>query len=127
MRRLQGNLAYQAALADRKGNVPVPPHPAYLTSPTLQQSLKSKSQTAGTQAGEGPTDTAADREESFTYLSELYDKLQALFPGIDPTKEPSHPQQRPQGPPGQGPVQGQRPGGQQGSPTVAQHQGVPTA
>lgn len=120
MRRLQGNLAYLAALADRKGNVHVPAHPAYLSAPSLNLALKTRAQNAGSGTGgsDNTTDVMADREERHRDMVEQYAKLQALFPGVDPNKEPAI-QQRPQGQgqqqQGAGQAPGQRPGVQQGS------------
>lgn len=37
-----------------------------------------------------PVDGGADREERNKILKDLYEKLQRLFPGIDPTKEPTY-------------------------------------
>lgn len=66
-----------------------------------------------------PADPASDREERNKFLRDLYGKLQALFPGIDPKKEPAFSMQNARGP--------QKPGqqGQQGSPTVGQARGTP--
>ncbi|KXH47184.1 hypothetical protein CSIM01_06466 [Colletotrichum simmondsii] len=122
MRRLQANLAYLAALADRKGNVQVPPSPAYLSSPPLNMALKIRNSTPPGDIPENNPDPMTDREERSKYLSELYRKLQALFPNADPKKEP--PLQaagRPQGQPGQQ-GQGQRPPSHHASPAMAQAQ-----
>ncbi|KAH6666421.1 hypothetical protein B0J14DRAFT_202544 [Halenospora varia] len=99
MRRLQSNLAYLAAIADRshKPSSQIPSHPAIMTAPPSHR----------------------NRLET---LKDQYKRLQALFPGVDPKKEPpmpaSNPAARPQGqqqagqsgqkPPGQGMDQNQQ-------------------
>lgn len=125
MRRLQANLAYLAALADRKGNVQVPPSPAYLSSPPLNMTLKVRLQTPPGDVAENNPDPTTDRQERSSYLTELYNKLQALFPNVDPKKEPAfQTPARPQGqhPGQQGIAQGQRPPSHQASPGMAQAQ-----
>lgn len=124
MRRLQANLAYLAALADRKGNVQVPPSPAYLSSPPLNMTLKIRNQTPPGDIPENNPDPVADREERSKYLTELYAKLQGLFPNADPKKEPAfQTPARPQGQQGQqGMGQGQRPPSHHASPAMAQAQ-----
>ncbi|KXH64007.1 hypothetical protein CSAL01_13290 [Colletotrichum salicis] len=122
MRRLQANLAYLAALADRKGNVQVPPSPAYLSSPPLNMALKIRNSTPPGDIPENNPDPMTDREERSKYLTELYRKLQALFPNADPKKEPPFQAAgRPQGQPGQQ-GQGQRPPSHHASPAMAQAQ-----
>lgn len=123
MRRLQGNLTYLAALADRKVGQ-VPPCPAHLMPPPLNLSIKMRSPTApGPDSNENPSEPdsekdrllTADREERDKLLKELYRKLQAQFPGIDPRREPAyampnqgqqqqHNNQRSGGPGGGGPA-----------------------
>ncbi|KAK3324670.1 hypothetical protein B0T19DRAFT_235939 [Cercophora scortea] len=91
MRRLQANLAYMAALADRKATVQVPAYPAYLTSPPLNLNITlrvSQTQNLLDESAEKTVDPKADREERDRIMKDLYKKLQALFPGIDPKKEP---------------------------------------
>ncbi|KAI0409546.1 hypothetical protein F4802DRAFT_544455 [Xylaria palmicola] len=89
MRRLQANLAYLAGLADkeRKPNQPSQPYPAFLKPPTLNINIKLRPM-QGQDGTEVKTDSP-DREETIKYIRELYKKLQALFPDIDPNKEPS--------------------------------------
>jgi hypothetical protein len=58
--------------------------------------------------GDGKLEPAPDREESDKTIKELYKKLQALFPGIDPKKEPAYQAPNPR-------AQGQVQQGQQGS------------
>ncbi|KAK3687349.1 hypothetical protein B0T22DRAFT_126364 [Podospora appendiculata] len=89
MRRLQANLAYMAALADRKATVQVPAYPAYLTSPPLNLNITLRvSQTLPDESAEKTVDPKVDREERDKIMKDLYKKLQSLFPGIDPKKEP---------------------------------------
>lgn len=112
MRRLQFNLAYLAAIADRshKPSSAIPPHPAIISAPPLSP-LPPKTQTKqspkaspnqntnvktepSSDAANGATNgtaTAADSEETedrLETLKTLYTRLQALFPGVDPKKEP---------------------------------------
>ncbi|KAI1394063.1 uncharacterized protein F4822DRAFT_35253 [Hypoxylon trugodes] len=88
MRRLQTNLTYLAALADKKGNVTAAPCPTYLKAPPLNTSIRLKMMLGpdGTESQEAP-----DRGETAKYIQELYKKLQGLYPGIDPNKEPTFP------------------------------------
>lgn len=80
-------------------------------------------------AANTPADPVTDRQDRNKYLQELYAKLQALFPGIDPKKEPAFPisNVRP-GAPGQpqpGQMQQKGPMGGQGSPGMGQVQRTP--
>ncbi|KAI1497311.1 hypothetical protein F5X99DRAFT_26827 [Biscogniauxia marginata] len=87
MRRLQTNLTYLAGLADRKGNVSSTPCPAYLQAPPLHMNVKLRQ----LQSADGPETKmeASEREETAKYMGDLYKKLQGLYPGVDPTKEPA--------------------------------------
>ncbi|RBA16781.1 hypothetical protein FPRO05_01505 [Fusarium proliferatum] len=111
MRRLQANLSYMAALADRKPEVKVPPCPAYLTAPALTLSLKLRAPAVGPEGADNNIDPVADREERNNSIRDLYSRLQAVFPGIDPKREPAY-RMNTQG--------GQKPGmmGSQASPTA---------
>lgn len=115
MRRLQANLSYMAALADRKPEVKVPPCPAYLSAPPLNLSLKPRAMAAPPDAPETKVDPVADREDRDKSIKDLYMRLQAVFPGFDPKKEPLY-----RMPPQTGGPQGQKPGNpgmSQASPT----------
>ncbi|KAF4989295.1 hypothetical protein FGRMN_9219 [Fusarium graminum] len=91
MRRLQGNLSYMAALADRKPEVKVPPCPTYLSAPPLHLSAKLRAPAlGGSEGSESNIDPVADREERNSSIKDLYSRLQAAFPGFDPTKEPAY-------------------------------------
>lgn len=114
MKRLQANLTYMAAVADRKPEVKVPPCPAFLSPPPLNLTLRLRAQPIGI---EGPDqalfDPLVDREHRDKSIKELYQRLQAAFPNIDPKKEPTY---RASG-------AAQRPGNQgmsQASPTAPQ-------
>ena len=92
MRRLQANLTYMFALAERNKGKPVPPSPAYLSSPPLNLQLKLRlpPPTAGEEPPlERPADPIADRVERDAVLKGLYKRLQSLYPGVDPRKEPA--------------------------------------
>ncbi|ROW04531.1 hypothetical protein VMCG_04999 [Cytospora schulzeri] len=94
-KRLQANLAYLASLADRKA--PSQAAPAYLSPPPLNLKLKLRP-IAPTPDAE-KVDGSADREERENIIKEQYQKLQALFPGVDPNKVPTlRPQQNPGAP-----------------------------
>ncbi|KAI1074990.1 hypothetical protein F5B20DRAFT_421658 [Whalleya microplaca] len=88
MRRLQSNLQYLAALADKKGSVTAAPCPAYLKAPPLNTSIKLR-------VAPGPDGSESkepsNRDETARIVQDLYKKLQALYPGIDPNKEPTFP------------------------------------
>ncbi|KAI0597014.1 hypothetical protein F4775DRAFT_272046 [Biscogniauxia sp. FL1348] len=87
MRRLQTNLTYLAGLADKKGHGSNTPCPAYLQAPPLHMNIKLK-QLQGTEGGETKSEVS-EREETAKYMGDLYKKLQGLYPGVDPTKEPA--------------------------------------
>ena len=88
MRRLQANLSYLASLADKKINVTK--HLAYLTAPVLHFNIKIRGATPGAEGTQDPLlDASQDREQRDKLLKELYATLQALFPGVDPTKGPT--------------------------------------
>ena len=90
MRRLQANLTYMFALADRKAKPQLPTSPAYLTPPPLNMQLKLKlPPTSADDPVERPADPVADRIERDTLLKNLYKKLHSLYPGVDPRKEPA--------------------------------------
>lgn len=124
MRRLQSNLAYLAAIADRshKPSSQIPAHPAIMTAPILAP----KSPTDASPHPDNKQDDFGDRpddaESRCENLRDLYRQLQALFPGVDPKKESQmmqavNPAQRAQAqPPGavQMPKQQQGPGPGQG-------------
>lgn len=89
MRRLQANLSYMAALADRKPEVKVPPCPAYLSAPPLNLTLKPRGPVMTAEGSEAKPDAVADREERDKSIKDLYRRLQGVFPGFDPKKEPA--------------------------------------
>ena len=110
MRRLQANLTYLAAIADRshKPSSQIPPHPAIISAPQLSPlrskikspksspkqnpNIKSES-TASPKTSNGLIDAGGSEEPEDRGLTikTLYTKLQALFPGVDPKKEPPLP------------------------------------
>jgi len=115
MRRLQSNLAYLAAIADRshKPSSQIPPHPAIMSAPILtarsDSSLSITTTTSPPKTGESSTPTAdatksdasknADKKEEgkdnsteedekrIEMLRDQYRRLHALFPGVDPKKD----------------------------------------
>ena len=108
MRRLQANLSYMAGLAgDKKPEAgKAPSHPAYLTAPKLNLTLKLRAQPIVPEGRDFKIDPVTDREERDLAMKELYQRLQSCFPGIDPNKEP---------------VSGQ--GGHMRQPTLGQNMG----
>lgn len=119
MRRLQANLSYMAALADRKPDVKGPLCPAYLTAPSLNLALRLRAQPIGAEGTEANVDVAADRAERDKSIRELYRRLQTVFPGFDPKKEPAF------GRLGAGQKAGSFGGPNQVSPTVQQAPQMP--
>jgi hypothetical protein len=110
MRRLQANLAYLAAIADRshKPSSQIPPHPAIISAPQLsplppkvkspksspnQNSNIKNEATASPSSTNGTTDATDSEatEDRAVTIKTLYTQLQALFPGVDPKKEPPLP------------------------------------
>ncbi len=120
MRRLQANLSYMAALADRKPEVKVPPCPAYLTAPPLNLTLKLKAPPMGAEGADPNIDPVADRAERDKSIKELYRRLQGVFPGFDPKKEPHT-----FGKPAAGQKAGAQTASNQASPTVQQAPQMP--
>lgn len=86
MRRLQANLSYLAGMTDKDRKPSSPPYPAYLKAPTLNTNIKLRQMQA--QDGSEIIGETPDRAETAKYIGELYKKLQALFPDVDPNKEP---------------------------------------
>lgn len=113
MRRLQGNLSYMAALADRKPDVKLPPCPPYLSAPPLNMALKLRAMPIGAENSTVPVDPVADREERNKSIQDLYRRLQAVFPEHDPKNEPAY----------RTSASGQKPG----NPMAASQQASPAA
>lgn len=94
MRRIQYNLAYLAAIADRshKPSSQIPPHPAVISAPALSPLPKPPTSSPSSPNGAVKlgTDGAADieGEDRAETLKKQYRRLQELFPGVDPKKEP---------------------------------------
>lgn len=117
MRRLQANLGYLAAIADRshKPSSQIPPHPAIISAPPLSPlppkphtkqspraspnqnpNVKTES-TASSETANGATNGtpleldasgSEETEDRSDTIKALYARLQSLFPGVDPKKEP---------------------------------------
>ena len=95
MRRLQGNLAYLAAIADRshKPSSQIPPHPACMSAPPLSlrpkrevRSSASETKIENMDQENKPESIESLKESEFRVetLKDQYKRLQALFPGADP-------------------------------------------
>lgn len=96
-RRLQANLSYLANLTSNKIDAVRQPAPMYLSTPPLNLNLKLRPMMATPDSDR--IDGGADREERKRIIRDLYLKLHALFPGLDPTKEPVYtPVSKPGGP-----------------------------
>jgi len=101
MRRLQSNLAYLAAIADRshKPSSQIPPHPAIMHAPAITvkalkiASLDSPSDGTKKEEGEDKKPEELQEEDRVELLKDQYKKLADLFPGVDPRKE-AKPQQQ---------------------------------
>lgn len=99
MRRLQSNLAYLAAIADRshKPSSQIPPHPAIMSAPALSPKAPTTNTNASPKIETKKEDSEDNKkledppEDQSETLKELYKKLQALFPGADPKKETPFP------------------------------------
>ncbi|PQE31370.1 glutamine repeat -1 protein [Rutstroemia sp. NJR-2017a WRK4] len=92
MRRLQYNLAYLAAIADRshKPASQVPSHPAVMSAPFIAPAPKSiKSSEPASTNGDGSPAPASEetQEDRARIISDLYKRLQDLFPGVDPKRD----------------------------------------
>lgn len=97
-RRLQANLSYMANLTTAKPEgTPRLPAPMYLSPPPMNLNLKLRPLAPTPDAEK--VDGGADREERYKYIKEQYQRLHTLFPGIDPTKEPTYRPQPKPGPP----------------------------
>ncbi|CZR62336.1 uncharacterized protein PAC_12233 [Phialocephala subalpina] len=98
MRRLQSNLAYLAAIADRshKPSSQIPPHPAIMSAPPLSPKAPPTNATASPKSDTKKEETEDKKledqpQDQSAILNDLYSKLQVLFPGVDPKKEPPIP------------------------------------
>lgn len=99
MRRLQANLAYLAAIADKshKPGAQAPTHPAIITAPPLVSKPASSTTTSTTttdsevkkEEGDEKKDLliTEDRVERIETLKSQYKRLQEMFPDVDPKKE----------------------------------------
>jgi hypothetical protein len=101
MRRLQSNLAYLAAIADRshKPSSQIPPHPAIMYAPAITTkplkiaALDSPSDETKKEEGDDKKPDELEEEDRVALLKDQYKKLADLFPGVDPRKE-AKPQQQ---------------------------------
>lgn len=103
MRRLQSNLAYLAAIADRshKPSSQIPPHPAIMYAPAITTkplkiaALDSPSDETKKEDGDEKKPEELQEENRVELLKDQYKKLADLFPGVDPRKEAKPQQQAP--------------------------------
>lgn len=79
-----------AAMADRKPDAKVPPSPAFLSAPPLNLNLRPRAQPSTAEGSDAKVDPVVDREERDKTIKDLYSRLQAVFPGLDPKKEPPY-------------------------------------
>jgi hypothetical protein len=93
MLRLQANLAYLAAIADKshKPGAQAPTHPAILTAPLLEpHNISTPIPSPKKEDADEKKDTSIpteDRGERIETLKTQYKKLQEMFPDVDPKKE----------------------------------------
>lgn len=96
MRRLQSNLAYLAAIADRshKPSSQIPPHPAIMTAPSITSKpplkfpFPDESETKEEDSGEKKKEKEEEPDEDrVEVLKDQYKRLQDLFPGVDFKKD----------------------------------------
>ncbi|KAF3026897.1 hypothetical protein E8E14_015106 [Neopestalotiopsis sp. 37M] len=92
MRRLQGNLAYLAHMADNKkaASGQAAAHPSYMKPPPLSTKVRIRPMPPP-EGSEGKTVEPSKREDTIKYFNDLYTKLQQLYPGVDYNKEPALP------------------------------------
>ena len=90
MRRLQSNLAYLAAIADRshKPSSQIPPHPAIMSAPPLAPKPSVTSPSGEKKEDPSEEKKSEENEDRIETLKDQYKRLQTLFPGVDPKKEP---------------------------------------
>ena len=83
MRRLQSNLAYLAAIADRshKPSSQIPPHPQIMLAPAFTSRIKADEEKDDKSGG------VESDSERIGLLNKQYTRLQELFPGADLQKE----------------------------------------
>jgi len=83
MRRLQSNLAYLAAIADRshKPSSQIPPHPQIMLAPAFTTRTKVEDEK------DDKVDGVESNKERIDLLNKQYTRLQELFPGADLQKE----------------------------------------
>lgn len=112
MRRIQYNLSYLAAIADRshKPSSQTPPHPAIISAPQLEsikrikaakkgEAKKEENGTVKSEEDKKDENEEEEEEDGPEELKKMYAQLQTLFPGVDPRKEPpvpTHGGQKPQ-------------------------------
>ncbi|TVY53077.1 hypothetical protein LCER1_G006595 [Lachnellula cervina] len=96
MRRLQSNLAYLAAIADRshKPSSQIPPHPAIMTAPSITSKpplkfpFPDESETKEEDSSEKKKEKEEEPDEDrVEVLKDQYKRLQDLFPGVDFKKD----------------------------------------
>jgi len=83
MRRLQSNLAYLAAIADRshKPSSQIPPHPQIMLAPAFTARVKADEEK------DNKSDGIESNHERIDLINKQYTRLQELFPGADLQKE----------------------------------------
>jgi len=83
MRRLQSNLAYLAAIADRshKPSSQIPPHPQIMLAPAFTTRQKPHDEK------DEKVDSVESNRDRINILNKQYTRLQELFPGADLQKE----------------------------------------
>ncbi|KAK3400409.1 hypothetical protein B0T20DRAFT_183728 [Sordaria brevicollis] len=87
--RAKTNMAFMGSLSQLGKQPQVHPYPAYMTPPPLHLNLRIRvAQNTEDSAGDAPPDPNTDRAERHKIMTDLYKKLQLLYPGLDYKNEP---------------------------------------
>ncbi|KAL0472207.1 hypothetical protein QR685DRAFT_521362 [Neurospora intermedia] len=89
--RARTNMGFMGSLSQPGKQPNVHPYPAYLTPPPLHLNLRirvAQNTSAEDSAGDAPPDPNTDRAERHEIMTDLYKKLQSLYPGVDYKNEP---------------------------------------
>ncbi|KAK3950130.1 hypothetical protein QBC32DRAFT_21802 [Pseudoneurospora amorphoporcata] len=112
--RVRTNMGFMAPLSQPGKQPNVHPYPAYLTPPPLHLNLRirvAQNTSAEDSAGDAPPDPNTDRAERHKIMTDLYKKLQSLYPALDYKNEPiwrlgANASSGSSGAPGSGPMPG---------------------
>ncbi|CCC06948.1 unnamed protein product [Sordaria macrospora k-hell] len=91
MVRVRTNMGFMAPLSQPGKQPNMHPYPAYLTPPPLHLNLRvrvAQNTSAEDSASDAPPDPNTDRAERHKIMTDLYKKLQSLYPALDYKNEP---------------------------------------